>query len=169
MITKLFYTVQFILLIIPSTNLSAGLPSNEKLDAVRKEGQKLIANYFSVKNGNGKCMTIDKKKRKTPGTEVKSFSCTKQGNQLWKLDGARVRFSTGLCLQPSGNGSKVGEILQIALCDNSAKQNWVYENTLLKTASKLCVEVTPQDVSKEGGRIMLAPCNGKAHQQWKPE
>ncbi len=149
-------------------NVQAGLPSNEKLKALKRKVDQELDKYFRVQNAGGNCLEVDAGQVKQHGAIVTSRTCSINANQKWKLVGAQVKLAGGMCLEPAGDPSRVGVSLQIANCDNSAKQKWNYENLQLKTSANICVEVLASEVTKNGARVQTAPCAKGVHQQWKP-
>jgi len=147
----------------------AGLPSNEKLQALKQKVDAKLAQYFKVKNGGGKCLQVIRSQINQNGGVVQVSSCSTGANQKWIYDKGMIKSASGKCLQAKGNPQAIGSHVEIADCNGSAKQIWGYQNQQLITSANTCLEVKQADVNKNGGIVQIANCIAKArHQQWAP-
>lgn len=162
MMLKKYLLAFLLLLLVINNNLQAGLPSAEKLQALKKRVDQELSKYFRIKNELGLCLAVNATLVRQAGAKVKAVSCTLEANQKWSLVGAQLHLAGGMCLQPQGDPAQVGNELEIANCSGLAKQNWGYEKMQMITSAGTCVELT-------GGGAKIAKCDAsKAQQMWKP-
>jgi len=161
-----FFLIPLILCLL--TPSYGGLPSSDKLKSLKQAVDKELAKYFRIQNSWGKCLEVPNAQSTTHGGVVRVWACGTGSNQKWKLVGSQVKLAGGKCLQPAGDPKVLGTRLQIANCNESAKQKWRYEKKQLITPANTCIEILPADLNKNGGIVQLAACKGSRHQLWKP-
>jgi len=157
-----------IILIAIMNPLPAGLPSNEKLQNLKRKVDAELDKFFRIQSALGQCLEVPLGKELVVGTRVYAATCTTKANQKWRLDGAQLIMPGGLCLQPAAAG--IGQTLELASCNGSPVQQWAYVNQQVITSSKQCVEIPVNEVGRPGAKVHTAIClsGPHPHQQWAP-